>query len=223
MNPLVGQSLGGLFFSLCPTLCLFYCFCEYFVPFFRAQLFNKPNIHPIILDHHSIQFSFLSTNSLWNKGPLRFFCRPFKAQRYLSVSITVIKHHDRSGRSDLVQLITVTTPRSVTYRSQDRKSSQEPASRVWSIIKRLHTGLFLWLHSTDFLYHTELPVCGVTTQFRIGYFLCRVLSKALTHNQSYTSVKAISSSSDDPYWDDYFIWQFTLKTTIIKGFLLLYF
>jgi hypothetical protein len=32
MNPQVGQSLDGLSFSVCSTLCLHICFHEYFVP-----------------------------------------------------------------------------------------------------------------------------------------------------------------------------------------------
>jgi hypothetical protein len=37
MNTQVGQSLGGLFFSLCSTLYLHICFCEYFVLLRRTE------------------------------------------------------------------------------------------------------------------------------------------------------------------------------------------
>jgi hypothetical protein len=73
MDPQVGQSLEGLSFCLCSTLCLCICSCEYFVPPSKKD----QSIHTLVfflLELHVVCELYLSYSELLDYYPLISEC-----------------------------------------------------------------------------------------------------------------------------------------------------
>ena len=91
MNPQVGQSLNGLSLSLCSTLYLHICFCEYFLPFLR-----RTETHYYFIYIHQVSIPLLDPLEVTYDLKIRFlYFLLFKMKCMFSVSSTgiVIGYH----------------------------------------------------------------------------------------------------------------------------------